>query len=76
MLPFLKRMWEAWKRIGHVIGDFQARLLLTIFYAVLVLPFGLLIRWFGDPLHIRHLPATWHERPSETMDAEWARRQW
>lgn len=24
MKSFLKRMWEEWKRIAHVIGDFQA----------------------------------------------------
>ena len=76
MKSFLKRMWEGWKRIAHVIGDFQARVILTVFYAVLVLPFGVLVRVFADPLHIRHQPRTWHDRPTETMDAEWARRQW
>ena len=25
----LKKAWAAWKRIAHVIGDFQARVLLT-----------------------------------------------
>ena len=49
MKSFLKRMWEGWKRIAHVIGDFQARVILTIFYAVLVLPFGLAVRIFADP---------------------------
>ena len=76
MKSFLKRMWEGWKRIAHVIGDFQARVILTIFYAVLVLPFGLVVRIFADPLQVRHQPQTWRERPRETMDAEWARRQW
>ncbi len=76
MLPFLRRMWEGWKRVGHVIGDFQARAILTIFYAVLVLPFGLLMRLFGDPLRIRHQPQTWQERRVEAVDGDWARRQW
>jgi hypothetical protein len=43
---------------------------------VLVLPFGLLVRLFADPLHIRRLPETWHPRVAENIDAEWARRQW
>jgi len=76
MKSFLKRMWEAWKRIAHIIGDFQARVILTVFYAVLVLPFGVLVRLLADPLHIRHQPHNWQERPAEAVDADWARRQW
>ena len=30
-----------WKKIGHAIGNFQARVLLTVIYYVLILPFGL-----------------------------------
>jgi len=37
----LKRGWQAWKRIAHKIGNLQARVLLTVFYGVIVLPFGL-----------------------------------
>jgi hypothetical protein len=76
MRSFLTRMWEGWKRVAHVIGDFQARVILTIFYAVLVLPFGLLVRLLADPLHIRHQPHAWQDRPTDVRDAEWARRQW
>ncbi len=76
MPAFLKRLWEGWKRVARVIGDFQARVVLTIFYAVLVLPFGLGVRLFGDPLRVRRLPESWHARDPQTMDEEWARRQW
>jgi len=53
MWKTLKRAWEGWKRIAHKIGNFQARVLLTIFYGVLVLPFGLAARLFSDPLRIK-----------------------
>ena len=43
MWKALKRLWEGWKKIAHKIGNFQARVLLTVFYAVLVLPFGSLV---------------------------------
>lgn len=76
MSKFLKRVWEGWKRVAHVIGDFQARVILTVFYAVLVLPFGLVVRLFADPLELRHRPSAWHQRPAETVDGNWARRQW
>lgn len=75
MLRIVRRLWAGWKRVARAIGDFQARVLLTLIYAVLVLPFGLLVRLFSDPLNIKKRPATWFEHPQETIDAEWARRQ-
>jgi len=71
----LKRAWQAWKRIAHAIGNFQARVLLTIFYAVLVLPFGIAIRLFSDPLRTKHRPTQWLEHSNETHDLQWAKRQ-
>ena len=75
MLESLKKLWVAWKRIAHRIGDFQARVLLTLIYAVLVLPFGLAIRLFSDALKIKKRPAKWIEHPHDVIDLEWARRQ-
>jgi hypothetical protein len=71
-----KRLWERWKIIAHAIGNFQARLLLTILYIVLVMPFGLMVRLFADSLRIRKRPAEWLDRPAATEDLEWARRYW
>lgn len=73
----LRKLWESWKRVAHVIGNFQARLLLTILYLVLVLPFGLAVRLFADPLRIRRLPGGWLDHTtSSPTDMEWARRYW
>jgi len=71
----LKRAWAAWKRIAHKIGNFQARVLLTIFYAVLVFPFGVATRLFADPLRIKRRPTAWLDHPNEAYDLEWARKQ-
>jgi len=71
----LKRSWQAWKQIAHKIGNFQARVLLTVFYAVLVLPFGLAARWFSDPLRIKRPPDQWLVHPPEAYDFPWARKQ-
>jgi uncharacterized Tic20 family protein len=70
-----KRAWEGWKALAHKIGNFQARVILSIFYAVLVLPFGLAARWFSDPLRIKKKPEQWLDHPSEAYDLEWARKQ-
>ena len=71
----LKRVWQAWKNIAHKIGNFQARILLTLFYAVLVFPFGIVVRLFSDPLRIKRPPAEWPNHPDETYDMQWTRRQ-
>ncbi len=46
-------LWEAWKRVGRRVADLQGRLLLTIFYFIVVAPFALVIRWWSDPLAIK-----------------------
>jgi hypothetical protein len=75
MWKALKRLWEGWKKIAHKIGNFQARVLLTVFYAVLVLPFGLAARLFSDPLRIKKRPTEWQDHPDEPTDMAWARKQ-
>jgi len=70
-----KRLWAAWKKIAHAIGNFQARILLTVIYAVLLLPFGLLVRAFSDSLHTKKRTSTWLEHPDVPNDMERARQQ-
>jgi len=64
----LKRFWEGWKRVGQWIGDILARVVLTVFYFTVFLPFGLMSRLFADPLGIRRQrgSALWLDR--ETRD--------
>lgn len=65
-----RRGWEGWKKIARKIGDFNARVILTIFYFVLMLPFALLVRFLTDPLHIKEKsPKRWQaieEKPDLT----------
>jgi len=71
----LKRAWQAWKEFGHKVGNFQARVLLTVFYGVLMLPFGMAARWWSDPLRIKRRPTSWLEHSEGGSDMEWARKQ-
>jgi hypothetical protein len=71
-----KSLWEGWKRLAHRIGNFQARLILTLLYLVVVLPFGLATWLFSDPLRIRKRPEGWLDHQVSPRDPEWARRQW
>lgn len=58
MTVHLARAWEAWKGLAHYIGNFQARLLLTLLYFSWLLPFGLLVRLASDPLDMRRAPTS------------------
>lgn len=75
LLERLQAVWKAWKRLAHKIGNFQARVLLTIIYATVVLPFGLMVRLFSDTLQIKQRPTTWIDRTPEVHDLDWARKQ-
>ena len=73
----LKRLWNSWKQLAKKIGNFQARVLLTLIYGIVVLPMGLAVRLFADPLQIKRRSESWtpHSK-EEAADLEWARRQW
>ena len=71
----LKKFWHAWKRFGQVMGDFIGRLVLTVFYFTLFMPFGLGVRFFGDPLAIRASgPSKWLERTTNGLNLDDSRR--
>jgi hypothetical protein len=70
-----KLLWNAWTRLAHRIGNFQARVLLTVLYAVVVLPFGICVRLFADTLRSRERPTKWLDRPQQTLDMPWAHKQ-
>jgi len=70
----LKRFWHAWKRFGQFIGDWLARIVLTIFYFTIFLPFGLGVRLGADPLDIRRHPPEWVGRTTDDKTLEDVRR--
>jgi hypothetical protein len=73
----LKSMWEAWKQVARKIANFQARVLLLIFYGLILAPFALAVKWASDPLAIKPGGSRgWRERPDLPSSAlERARRQ-
>ncbi|MGC9503056.1 SxtJ family membrane protein [Baaleninema sp.] len=49
-MNLLKRAWKYWQAFGHFMGNFIARLVLTLFYFIIFAPFALVTRIFLDPL--------------------------
>ena len=74
------RATRAWRRltvIAHIIGTFQARVLLSLFYFVIVPPFALMVKLAKDPLQLRLAAGTsaWIERPEPPPPSQTAQRQ-
>ena len=71
--------WERWVDIAKPIGDFNAWLLMGLFYFTVLLPFGALSRLFSDRLRLKKVPEgqpLWLERDrSAELTIDEARRQ-
>jgi hypothetical protein len=54
-MNLIKKLWEKWKAFGHKVGNFQARLILTIFYFVVISPFAAVVKFLSKPLRLKML---------------------
>ncbi len=75
-MTILKRAWNTWKRLGQKIGDFLARVVLSVFYFTVFMPFALVVRLFQDPLRQKpkKLDSYWEDRRAQTASLDDARR--
>ena len=74
-MEVLRKVWHAWKRFGQFMGDLIGRLVLTVFYFTLFMPFGLGVRFFGDPMAIRSTSRSkWLERKTNDLTIDDSRR--
>jgi hypothetical protein len=73
-----KKGWGKWQELSRKSGELLARIVLTIFYFTVVLPFGLSRTFLGDPLRIKRsdAPHTWLARQTRDRTLEDARRQY
>lgn len=73
----LKKIWEKWKKIAHRIGVFQSKILLSILYVTIVLPFSIAMRMFFDPLRLKPDDSStyWIKKIVKKDSLEEARRQ-
>jgi hypothetical protein len=75
-MSFPRRVFERWKKGSHAIGVVQTRFLMLVMYVLAVLPTGLLMRAFRDPLHLRpREDGNWVPIESHKPDLDSARRQ-
>ncbi|HHL39094.1 MAG TPA: hypothetical protein ENJ37_01170 [Deltaproteobacteria bacterium] len=73
----MKRLWEKWKVLAVKIGEFNSRVILTVFYFVIMLPFGVGARLFSDPLSMKRKrnASYWVDREAAAPTLQDAKRQ-
>ena len=76
-MHLLRNAWELWKRFGKFLGDWLARIVLTIFYFTVFVPFGLGVTLLADPLRIRQSggPDLWLSRQTGDQSLDDVQRQ-
>ena len=65
-----KRRWlDGWMALLRRIGNVQAWIILSLFYVVILSPFGFVYRFAQDPLRLRRRGSTWQPfaQPYDTM---------
>jgi hypothetical protein len=69
--------WSRWRELSQKAADFQARIVLTIFYFTLMAPFGVMFGLVKDPLRIKSRPSGsyWLERKPTSESLTDAQRQ-
>ena len=73
-MELLKTLWKKWRAFGKMMGDFVARIFMTVFYFTLAVPFGVGVRLFKDPLRQKSPRAEWLPRAEREDTIESARR--
>ena len=73
-MVLLKQLWKKWRAFGKVMGDFVARVFMTVFYFTVATPFGIGVRIFKDPLHLKSKQVGWLPREAKPDTIEDARR--
>jgi hypothetical protein len=66
-----------WRLFVRQVGGFQSRLMLSAFYFIALMPFGILVGNLGDPLGVKVPPGEsfWKRREDDSQSLEEARRQ-
>ena len=75
MKRILTTIWDTWLEFGQIMGEIVGRVVLSIFYLTIVLPFGIGVRLFSDPLDVKNKKPNWVERESPEPTVEVASQQ-
>lgn len=70
-MNIFRQIWERWKVIAQIIGDFIGRIILSGFYFTILVPFGLGVKYLSDPLAIKDgHRVEWEERKTHDLSTD------
>jgi hypothetical protein len=55
-MEWIRFLWSRWKILALKIGTFQSRILLSLFYFLVIPPFAAITKIFTDPLGMKKAP--------------------
>lgn len=73
-----KRIWHRWMGFSKRMGSFQSRIMLSLFFFIVISPIAVLIKLLGDPLRIKGIKAAetfWLAKEESSDEIEDYRRQ-
>ena len=74
-VSIFRQIWERWIVVAQIIGDFIGRIILTVFYFTLFMPFGLGVRYLSDPLMVKeNNHVEWEDRTTLDLTIDDVRR--
>ena len=50
----VKKLWQSWGNFSTGMGNFQSRIVLSLFFFTVVSPFALAVKILSDPLRIKY----------------------
>jgi len=77
LTEIIQLAWNRFKIITAIIGDVQGRLIATLFYFTILVPFGVMSRLLSDPLRLKTLAGdfSWLDRPAVPEELDAAQKQ-
>ena len=63
----IKKLWQSWKDYSKRMGNFQSRIILSLFFFIFVSPFALAVKMFSDPLKIKNHSSKSHWLPKKEI---------
>jgi hypothetical protein len=77
-MSFLKKLWAGWMIFAEKFGHFMSGVILTVLYVTVLLPYGILMRLFSDPLAMKGGPkdTNWKSLEKKSHEIEPWRKQY
>ena len=68
-MKWIRVLREKWKVFGYKVGNFQARLVLSLFYFIVICPFAVVVKFVSKPLRLKVFnTSNW--LPNQTRDED------